>query len=137
MAESFVDWAERWRHAEETELPPPEDIPGPTAGVLSEYDAFGRKLPRRLGSADYLLVIARSEPARVRRVPSQAVVEEGDDDDGAFALVECPCGTRPVVRGLSTKCTGCNRNYVRFEGGTVFVAYGDGQVPPLSVRPGS
>lgn len=108
-----------------------EDRPGPTAGPFAAFDDFGRRIPRRLGIADYLLTIARSEPARVRRVPSAAVVEEGDDDDGPFGMVTCPCGGRPIVRSVLEPCVGdCDRYYVRFDGGMVFVAYA-GEPPPL------
>lgn len=116
------DWVTRWREAEDTR--------GQEGGLFATYDAIGRKNPRRLGHADYLLLIARSDPARVRRVPSIAVVEEGEDDQGPFAFITCPCGTRPVARTALAKCGGCDRNYVRFEQGTVFVAYA-GEIPAL------
>jgi hypothetical protein len=131
-----IDWMQRWRDAGgdfDWEDEPARQQSGP----FSLFDSLGRKIPRRLGIADYLLTIARSEPARVRRVPSQAVVEEGEDEHGSFSFVTCPCGARPVVRQRLEKCDGCARNYVRFEGGAVFVAYGDGGAPPLSIRAGS
>lgn len=124
LTEEEVDWLRRWRQAEA------RPVAHRAGGPFSTFDELGRKSLRRLGLADYLLEVARSEPARVRRVPSKAIVEEGDDDAGPFSFVACPCGMRPVARSELVKCGGCERNYVRFEHGTVFVVYA-GEVPPL------
>lgn len=100
-------------------------------GPFAEYDFLGRKQPHRLGLADYLLLIARIDPARVRRVPSTAIAEEGADEIAEFAFVDCPCGARPVVRQTLEQCKGCERWYVLFEQGVVFVTYGEMAPPPL------
>jgi hypothetical protein len=50
----------------------------------SEYDALGRKVPRKIG----LDLALRRFPAlveRMREVPARAIAEEGEDDEGAFA----------------------------------------------------
>lgn len=124
-----VDWLQRWRDAGYGF--DWDDLPQVQLGPFGSVDSLGRKIPRRLGIHDYLLTVARSEPARVRRVPAAAVSEEGiDDEEGPYALVTCPCGARPVVRAALAKCTGCDRNYVCIDGG-VFVAYGNMLAPPL------
>lgn len=131
MAE--VDWLERWHQAESREFP---QLDRPRETVLfGSVDALDRKIPRRLEIADYLLLIARSEPARVRRVPASAVVEEAAEDETEVAYVTCPCGAHPVARPALEKCVGCERHYVRFEQtGMVFVCYGDME-PPLLQPP--
>ena len=96
------------------------------------YDLLDRRAPRRLGLADYLLLVARSDPARVRTVPQRAVVDDGHDDDGDFALVACPCGTRPIVRERLERCGGCERFYALI-GPKVFCCYGEMTPPPLHV----
>jgi hypothetical protein len=98
------------------------------------YDLVDRRIPRRLGLPDYLLVVARIEPARVRKVPSRAVVDDGHDDDGAFAFVDCPCGAKPIVRADLGKCSGCERYYVLVGSGSVFLTYGAMTPPPLSTN---
>lgn len=97
-----------------------------------QVDGLGRQVPRRLGVETYLLMVARIEPERVRRIPSVAVLEEGEDDDGRFALVSCPCGGHPTVRAALVKCEGCQRFYALMGLGSVWVAYGDMAVPPLT-----
>lgn len=64
---------------------------------------------------------------RVRRVPRKAVVDIGDDEDGPFAFVVCPCGSRPIARGGLTKCPGCERWYTFHQ--RVYVVYGDMDPP--------
>lgn len=109
------------------------DVIGPQQGdPFAEFDLLGRKQPRRLGMPDYLLMVARIEPGRVRRVPAPAVAEEGVDDEGEFSMVTCPCGAHPMVRSALAKCAGCERHYVAIELGVVYVCYGAMTPPPLS-----
>jgi hypothetical protein len=115
---------EKWRTAQDT---PVRGAGGPFA----EYDLLGRKQPRRFGNHDYLLMIARIEPARVRRVPAAAIDEEGIDEEGEFALLECPCGARPVVRPKLERCQ-CERYFVLIAAGSIWVTYGETKPPPLS-----
>lgn len=98
------------------------------------YDLVDRRQPRQLGLPDYLLMVARIQPARVRRVPARAVVDDGHDDDGDFAFVACPCGAKPIARGALAKCSGCERYYVLVAPGHVFLTYGEMTPPPLSDR---
>jgi hypothetical protein len=93
-------------------------------GPFSEHDDLGRKVPRRLHLADYLLLIAQSSPGRVRRVPARAVAKEPDEGTSVI----CPCGQRPAVGTELGKCPGCERSYVLVER-YVFVAYGDMELP--------
>lgn len=98
----------------------------------SEYDAFERKVPRKID----LGLAFRAYPAlaaRFRAVPSRAIAEEGVDDEGAFALVTCPCGQNPIARSRIGQCVGCERWYIT-EKGTVLVLYGDME-PPSRARP--
>lgn len=104
-------------------------------GPFAEYDTLDRKQPRRHGIPDYLLMIARIEPARVRRVPSVAIEDEGTDDAGGFAFVNCPCGARPIVRDDLEKCKGCERYYVLVSTGRVYLTYGAMSPPALPVGP--
>lgn len=104
----------------------PRDVDGP----FTERDAFDRKIPRQLHLGDYLLLIARASPGRVRPVPSRAIAEERlDDADEPVTLVACPCGHRPVVTTTVTRCHGCERYYVLIDSRT-FVIYG-AMEPPL------
>jgi hypothetical protein len=92
----------------------------------SEYDALGRKVPRKIG----LDLALRRFPAlveRMREVPARAIAEEGEDDEGAFALVECPCGQKPIARSKLTPCSGCERWYLKET--SVLVLYGDMELP--------
>lgn len=98
---------------------------------FAEFDLLGRKQPHRLGLPSYLLLIARLDPARVRRVPSSAITEEGQDETGEFSFVGCPCGAHPVAAAEMVKCSGCERYYVEFERGAVYVVYGAMEPPPL------
>jgi hypothetical protein len=93
----------------------------------NEYDALDRKVPRKID----LGLALRAFPAlaaRMRVVPSRAIAEEGEDDEGPFALIECPCGQRPIVRSNITPCGGCERWYLKDE--SVLVLYGDMELPP-------
>lgn len=108
-------------------------------------DRLGRQQPRPLGVGSLLgagiALMAQRQgddcSNRVRRVPRKAVVDVGDDDDGAFAFVTCPCGARPIVRGGLTKCPGCERWYTFHV--RVYVVYGDMDVPAANgvVRQGA
>jgi hypothetical protein len=92
----------------------------------SEYDALDRKVPKKID----LGLAMRAFPAlaaRMRVVPFRAIAEEGEDDEGAFALVECPCGQRPIARSTLTACGGCERWYLKE--GSVLVLYGDMELP--------
>lgn len=101
-----------------------------------EYDALRRQLPRRV---DFNLILraigaCRDEHGqcfadRIRAVPALAVAESGSDDDGAYALVSCPCGAKRVVRASPVKCSGCERYFVLSASGAAFVLYGDMDVP--------
>jgi hypothetical protein len=124
---------ERWI----TASPPPrfEDVAGrQVGGPFSQTDLLGRKVPRRLGLPDYLLWIARIDPARVRKVPARAIVDDGRDEDGEFTLVACPCGHQPVVRPALERCPGCERHFVHVEQGAVWVTYANMTPPPLTAR---
>lgn len=96
---------------------------------LIERDLVGRQTLRHQGIEGYLLMIARIAPGRVRAVPARAVTEENDEE--AFALVACPCESRPVVTARLAKCPGCERWYV-YVGGRAFVAYGEMALPTSS-----
>lgn len=110
-----------------------EERPNPVGGPFTDHDSFGRQLPTHIGIGHYLLMIARSEPARVRPVPPGGVVEEGVDDEG-YALVACPCGARPIARERLAKCEGCERWYVYVDARRVFVVYGAMEPPPLPLH---
>jgi hypothetical protein len=92
----------------------------------SEYDAVGRKIEKKID----LRLALRTFPAlaaRMRVVPSRAIAEEGEDDEGVFALVECPCGQKPIARSTLTACGGCDRWYLKAT--SVLVLYGDMELP--------
>lgn len=113
---------------ERTLNPPPEPRYRNPHDRDSAYDGHG-KIPRRLD----LALIVRSVPGmaeRFRRVPGRAVVESGSDGDGPYALVECPCGQKPVVRAPLRQCSGCQRFYM-LPRATAWVFYGDMEPPPL------
>jgi len=95
------------------------------------YDLLDRRQPRQLGLPDFLLMILRIDPARVRKVPREAVADDGHDDDGEFAFVACPCGARPVVRERLGRCSGCERRYTLVAARRVYVVYGAMAPPPL------
>lgn len=85
--------------------------------------------PHRLTWYDY----ARAIPGfaeRVRRVPALAVAEVGDDEEGSFAMVTCPCGGHPIARDSVDKCSGCERYYALVrKTGAVVVFYGNMDLP--------
>lgn len=92
----------------------------------AEYDIHG-KVERKIG----LDLAFRRFPAlvaRMRQVPARAVAEEGEDDQGRFALMTCACGQNPIVRSELTKCDGCERWYLLLER-SPWVLYGDMDVP--------
>lgn len=98
----------------------------------SEFDIHG-KIEKRID----LGLAFRTFPGlveRMRQVPARAVVEEGEDDDGPFSLVTCPCGQNPIVRSELSQCEGCERHYLRLER-SAWVLYGDMPVPPR--KPGA
>jgi hypothetical protein len=79
----------------------------------------------------YLLVMAHLDPTRVRYVPATAIVEQGENGDvGDYALLQCPCGSRPVVTDGLSQCVGCERYYVTVSA-CVYVVYGAMKPPPL------
>jgi hypothetical protein len=98
-------------------------------------DRLGRQEPRRLGvgmllDAGIELGARRLDEDwsdRVRRVPARAVVDVGEDEDGLFALVLCPCEAKPIARSGLTKCPGCERWYTYHQ--RVYVVYGDMDPP--------
>lgn len=96
--------------------------------IEQRYDRLGRRLPRRLPMTHFIELAVRSKPDRLREVPRRAVADDGVDDDGHFAMVECPCGGKPIVRYPIEKCGGCERYYV-LVAPTVFVLYGDMALP--------
>lgn len=92
----------------------------------SEYDHHGKvekKIDLGLAFRTYPALVAR-----MREIPARAVTEEGDDDDGAYSMIVCPCGQKPIVRPELRKCEGCERWYLRFER-AAWVLYGDMDVP--------
>lgn len=99
--------------------------------IEQRYDRLGRRLPRRLPVTHYIELAMRSAPERCRQVPRAAIAEDGVDEDGHFAMVECPCGRKPIVRYQIEKCGGCARYYV-LTAPTVFVLYGDMVLPGAS-----
>jgi hypothetical protein len=100
----------------------PEDV---------DPDRPGRRELRRLDIASFLLTACRIDPARVRRVPARAIAEEGSDDEGCFALLDCPCGARPIVHAALERCPDCERYYVLAGPAAVYVCYGAMTPPEL------
>lgn len=92
-----------------------------------DYDRTGRKEPVVLELAHHALAIPFLKN-RMRYVPGRAVAEYGEDDDGQYALIECPCGYKPIVRGPIQKCRDCERYYMLKRKGAV-VVYGAMPVP--------
>lgn len=97
-------------------------------------DRLGRKQIRRPPLPAYLLIMARIDPTRVREVPQLAIAEDGVDDQGAYALLSCPCGGQPIVREGLEKCVGCERYYTLTAPGCLHVVYGAMEPPPLIRR---
>lgn len=121
--------------APDGELPPPREdstlrrrLPFRTTDLLGRAQLRRYSIPRLC--SDAIPVIASE---RIRRVPARAIEEEGvEPSDGSeFALVHCPCGHRPVVGAFFGKCS-CERAYVTFGGGRVFVFYLDMEIPSRS-----
>lgn len=98
-------------------------------GPFAEYDRIGRKQPMRMHVPFWLLFIAKLDPDRLRQVPTEAIVEEGYDEIGRFACVQCTCGKGHIARERLEQCAGCERWYSSVEPGAVFVTYGN-MVPP-------
>lgn len=92
------------------------------------YDLHGRREPRRL-DLNLMLTAIPGFARQFRRVPARAVAEDGEDESGRFALVSCPCGSRPIVRDSLAKCSGCERFYALSASGRVFVTYGEMDPP--------
>lgn len=115
MSAAGGPWLDRWRAANDG------------------YDGLGRRQPRRIFTVpDCLLMVARIEPARVRRVPASAVAEDGADDEGGYSMVTCPCGGHPIARERLARCPGCERYYTHVRPGSVWVTYGAMSPPPLT-----
>lgn len=91
-------------------------------------DRLGRRDLRRIPISTLLAALGPGLARRLREVPRRAIVEDGADDDGHFAMVACPCGRQPIVRYSIAKCSGCERFYVAVMP-SVFVIYGD-MTPP-------
>lgn len=105
--------------------------------VPPPVDRLGRRQLHTLTMAHYILAIPGLSH-RTRRVPARAVVQE--DEDGA--MVECPCGHKPVVPEMQAepgnvqsgmlRCGGdCGRWYY-YDGVRVYALY-EGDPPPLKV----
>lgn len=101
---------------------------------LLEHDRLGRKQPRQIPISIYAEIASRSQPDRLREIPRAAIVEDGDDEDGHFAMVRCPCGHRPIARYSIAKCNGCERFYVAVAP-SVFVLYGEMEPPTRQSAP--
>lgn len=130
-----------------TPIPPPEQegLPADTLERTlppfvdprrpANRDRLGRKLPARLdvgmlmqGAA--LLVGNEFVAERLRVVPDRAIAETGADEEGVYALVECPCGRQPIARPVPVKCSGCERHYVTSGANPgVYVIYGEMEPP--------
>lgn len=101
----------------------------------SEFDRVDRKEPTLFEVAHYIL-FAPGLKQRSRNVPLKAIAEHGEDDDGPFALVECPCQSKPVVRATIEKCPGCERYYM-LTAKRVIVVYGAMKPPGQPDDPAS
>lgn len=97
-------------------------------------DRLDRRQPHRIPISNYLELAIRSAPGRLREVPRGAIEEDGFDEEGAFALVNCPCGGHPIARYSIDKCNGCQRYYV-CAGPKTFVIYGRMDPPEATVPP--
>jgi hypothetical protein len=94
---------------------------------VGEYDRLDRKEGHWLELPHYLLQVDLLKQ-RARKVPVRAVAEYGEDEDGEFALIECPCGARPIAKTIIEKCRGCERYYLLTRKGPL-VLYGDMEPP--------
>lgn len=127
--------------SDETAGLPPDTLEPTLAPFVNPHarpaprDRLGRKQPTRLDAAMLLegaalLVGGEFVAERVRAIPERAVVENGEDEAGVYALVECPCGSKPIVRVEPVKCNGCERHYVASgPNPNVYVIYGDMKPP--------
>lgn len=97
----------------------------------AEFDFLNRKDPVRFGVAHFALLVP-GFIRRMRHVPDRAV-EYGEDDDGQYGLIECPCGSRPICKERLEKCPGCERYYA-IDGKQAVVAYGN-MTPPDEPEP--
>lgn len=93
----------------------------------AEYDRLDRKEGHWVGFPHYLLHVDLLK-RRTRKVPLRAVAEYGEDEDGEFALIECPCGAKPIAKTDIEKCPGCERYYL-LTGKGPLVLYGDMEPP--------
>jgi hypothetical protein len=114
---------EAFRHNPDRQGPPRYRNPHDHIG---EYDRLDRKEPLVLDLPHFILHLPGLRH-RTRRVPGRAIAEFGEDDDGEFALIECPCGSRPIVRGTIEKCA-CERYYLLTGRGPI-VVYGEMEPP--------
>jgi hypothetical protein len=112
------------------------------AGLLSGWrnpirprDQLDRQIPRRFSIATLLAATGGAAQRRVRRVPAAAVAEDGEDEEGVYAFITCPCRHRPVARVSLSKCDGCERWYFLLGTSQVYVIYGDMRLPPLRGSP--
>lgn len=101
--------------------PPLRDLP-PIAPRDTPTDRLGRGQLRPFDTLPWVLRLAARD-GRVREVPGAKVVEEREDE----ALVECPCGHRPIVERTLRQCPGCQRWYILMR--RVWVVYADMPVP--------
>lgn len=96
---------------------------------LATYDVLGRKQFTRSSIWSFLRWIP-GLAERVAIVPPRAIPQQGSDENGTYAFIECPCGAKPVARAAIEKCVGCERYYVVSpDGGRVVVLYGDMPLP--------
>lgn len=96
---------------------------------LSTYDVLGRKQFTR-SSIWWLLRWIPGLADRLAIVPPTAIPEQGTDENGTYAFIECPCGAKPVARVAIERCVGCERYYVISpDGGRVVVLYGEMPIP--------
>lgn len=114
-------------------LAPRAPLSDPTlahAGHLYDAPRLGRKLLKRYTIAG-LILATPALAQRLRKVPAGAISEETEEPT---ALIECPCGHRPVAERSLAKCPGCERIYVTFGPGRTYVVYGDMEMPERRVR---
>lgn len=117
----------------EREQPPSEpfDLPARFRNPhdhASDFDALDRKDPVILGVPHFLLMIPGLKH-RTRAVPARAVAEYGEDEDGQMAMIDCPCGAKPIARAGFEKCPGCERYYSILGGKRALVLYGAMPLP--------
>lgn len=96
--------------------------------ATSDFDRLDRKDLRPLRVAHFALFVP-SMARRFRHVPMRGVAEYAEDDDGPFALIECPCGAKPIARAQIEQCPDCERYYTILDGKRALVFYG-AMTPP-------